>query len=239
MVGSTAELFFFFIISGLADCVPRQCSSQLRDVFVAAIIHTIHAIWLAINSTRFSSAKVSIHNTMIKISFFIALSGINSNGNCSSSDINILKNLLISPLHRKVKEIVTVIWKPPTINWVKANTDGSVVNSISSCGGIFRDFRGSFLGAFSSNLGEVSVYEAEITRLMMAMEFPAQNNWPSLCLESDSSSAVKAFKNHSLIPTRLRNRWHNCMQYGLFVICSHIYREGDGINPQVYGLSKW
>jgi len=38
---------------------------------------------------------------------------------------------------------------------------------------------------------------------------------------------VKALKNHSLIPIRLRNHWHNCMQYGLFVICSHIYREGN------------
>ena len=160
-------------VASLLDCVPRQCSSQLRDVFVAAIIHTVHAIWLARNSIRFSSAKVSIHNTMIKISSLIALSGSSSNGNCLSSDINILKNFLISPSHSKVKEIVTVIWKPPTINWVKANTDGSVVNSISSCGGVFRDFRGSFLGAFASNLGEVSIYEAEITGLMMAMEFAA------------------------------------------------------------------
>jgi len=154
---------------------------------------------------------------MIKISSLIAL----------SSDINILKNFLISPSHSKVKDIVTIIWKPPTINWVKANTDGSVVNSISSCGGIFRDFRGSFLGAFASNLGEVSVYEAEITGLMMAMEFSPKNNWYSLWLESDSSSVVKAFKNQSLIPIRLRNRWHKRMQYGLFVICSHIYREGN------------
>jgi len=63
--------------------------------------------------------------------------------------------------------------------------------------------------------------------LMMAMEFAAQNNWHRLWLECNSSSAVKAFKNHSLIPIRLRNLWHNCMQFGLFVICSHIYREGN------------
>jgi len=160
---------------------------------------------------------------MIKNFSLIALSGINSNGNCLSSDVNIVENFLINPSHRKVKEITTVIWKLPTINWVKANTDGSVVNSISSCGGIFRDFRGSFLGVFASNLGEVSVYEVQIMGLMMAMEFAAQNNWPRLWPESDSSSAVKAFKNPSLIPIRLRNRWHNCMQFGLFVICSHIY----------------
>jgi len=46
-------------------------------------------------------------------------------------------------------------------------------------------------------------------------------------LESDSSSAVHAFTNHSIIPLRFRNRWHKCMQLGLLVICSHIYREGN------------
>jgi len=147
-------------VASLLYCVPRQCSSQLRYVYVAEIIHTVHSIWIARNSIRFSSATVSIHNTIIKISSLIALSGINSNGNCLSSDANILENFLINPSHRKVKEIITVIWKPPTINWVKANTDGSVVNSISSSGGIFCDFRGSFLGVFASNLEEVSVYEA-------------------------------------------------------------------------------
>ena len=215
-------------VASLLHCIPRQCSSQLRDVYVAVIIHTVHSIWLARNSIRFNSAKVSIHNTMIKISSLITLSGINSNGNCLSSDAKILENFLIKPSHRKVKDIITVIWKPPTINWVKANTDGSVVNSTSSCGGLFRDFRGSFLGAFASNLREVSVFEAEIMGLMMAMEIAAHKNWHRLWLESDSSSAVKMFKNHSLIPIRVRNRWHNCMQFGLFVICSHIYWEGNG-----------
>jgi len=219
--------FSLVSVASLLDCISRLCSSQLRDVFVAAIIHTVHAIWLARNSIRFSSNKVSIHYTMIKISSLIALSGTNSNGNCLASDLTVLKNFLIAPSHRRVKDIITVIWKPPTITWIKANTDGSVINSIASCGGIFRDFRGSFMGAFACNLGEMSVYETEITGLIMAMEFAAQNNWTRLWLESDSSSAVNAFKNHSLIPIRLRNRWNNCIQVGLFAICSHIYREGN------------
>lgn len=96
--------------------------------------------------------------------------------------------------------------KPPTINWIKTNTDSSVINAISSCGGIFRDFRGSFLGAFASNLREGSVYEAKITGLVMAMEFASHHNWSRLWLENDSSNAINAFKNPSLLPLRLRNR---------------------------------
>jgi hypothetical protein len=50
-----------------------------------------------------------------------------------------------------------VTWKPPTAGWVKVNIDGSQIGSLASCGGIFRDLRGTFLGSFASNLGDVSV----------------------------------------------------------------------------------
>jgi hypothetical protein len=83
------------------------------------------------------------------------------------------------------------------------------------------------LGGFASNLEHVTVYEAELTGLMFAMEYAATHNWSRLWLESDSSSAVQAFKNHSTIPLSLQNRWNNCMHLGLMVICSLIYREGN------------
>jgi len=59
-------------------------------------------------------------------------------------------------------------------------------------------------------------------------------------VESDSSTAVLAFKNNDLIPFRLRNRWHNC-RLGITAVCSHIYREGnccaDGLAALGHGLS--
>ena len=110
---------------------------------------------------------------------------------------------------------------------MKANTDGSVIGSNSSCGGIFRDHTGAFLGGFSSNIGVGTVFEAELTGLMLAIVYGASHNWSRLWLESDSSSAVLAFKNHEAIPIRFRNRWHNCVQLGLSIICTHIYREGN------------
>lgn len=213
--------------SSILNYIPQRCSSQVLDVFAAAIVHTVHTIWLTRNAIRFSSLKITLHNTLAKISTLITMSGVNSTGNCVIDDVNFLHSLLIPPSYRKVKDIVPVIWRPPTINWVKANADGSVIGINSSCGGIFRDFSGAFLGGFSSNLGEGKVFEAELTGLMLAMEYAARHNWSRLWIESDSSYAVHAFKNHSAIPMRFRNRWHNCMQLGLFVICSHIYREGN------------
>jgi len=195
---------------------------------MAAIVHTVHTIWVARTSSRFSSAKVTLHATTAKIAAMVSLSGSSSIGKCLLCDVDLLDAFLVPPLYKRVADIITVVWKPPTITWVKANTDDSVVNLNAACGGIFRDFRGTFLGGFASNLGDCSVFEAELSGLMIAMEFAALYNWPRVWLESDSSSAIQAFKSPSIIPLRLRNRWHNCMQHGLFVICSHIFREGNG-----------
>ena len=132
--------------------------------------------WASINTFCFSSASPCIHATLAKISSLVTMSGMHSNGNCISLDIVVLNKLLIPPSYRHVKDIVLVVWKPPTITWVKANTDGSVIDHNASCGGIFRDFRGTFLGCFASNVGRGSVFEAELLGFFFAMEFAAKHN---------------------------------------------------------------
>jgi len=92
---------------------------------------------------------------------------------------------------------------------VKVNTDGSVVANHGACGGLFRDHLGTFLGAFTCNLGGCSVFEAEVSGYILALEYAAQHGWTNVWLESDSSSALHVFKNISLVPILLRNRWHN------------------------------
>ena len=208
-------------------CVPAHCSSQLRDVIVAAIVHTMYCIWLARNAFRFSSASPCIHSTLARITSMVALSGMLSNSNCINLDVVVFNKFLIPPSFRRVKDIALVVWKPPTISWVKANTDGSGIYHNASCGGIFRDFRGTFLGCFASNVGRGSVFDAEILGLIFAMEFVAKHNWNRLWLECDSTSVVHAFKNPDVVPIRLRNRWHNCFQHGMMVLCSHIFQEGN------------
>ncbi|XP_024636367.1 uncharacterized protein [Medicago truncatula] len=85
----------------------------------------------------------------------------------------------------------------------------------------------SDMGCFASNVGHGSVLEAGLLGLILAMEFAASNHWIRLWIECDSSSVVHAFKNPSVIPISLRNRWHNCLQHGMTVLCSHIFREGN------------
>ncbi|MCI80135.1 hypothetical protein A2U01_0101406, partial [Trifolium medium] len=45
-----------------------------------------------------------------------------------------------------------VLWKTPPIWCHKVNTDGSVVNNIAACDGIFRDRFANHVGSFAQNL---------------------------------------------------------------------------------------
>lgn len=132
---------------------------------------------------------------------------------------------LVAPSYPRYKDIIPVIWKAPTSRWVKANTEDSLVGNSASCGGIFREHLDTFLGCFADSLGDVSVFEAEATGLIKALKFAASYGWGRLCLESDSTSVVRAFNNLDIIPFCLRNRSHNCLLLGINSVCSHIFCE--------------
>lgn len=62
---------------------------------------------------------------------------------------------------------------------------------------------------------------------MRTIEIAKQNNWCYLWLELNSMLVVNAFKNHALVPWKLRNRWDNCLNMicSINFIVSHILRE--------------
>jgi hypothetical protein len=123
-------------VISLLDCVPLRCSTQVTDIFVAAIVHTLHIIWLSRNSLRFSPNAVSLHAAKVRIQAAVALSGNLSAGHCLLLDAPILDAFSIPPHHRRFKDIIPVFWKAPSHPWKKVNTDGSVVNNHAACGGI-------------------------------------------------------------------------------------------------------
>jgi len=98
---------------------------------------------------------------------------------------------------------------------------------LASCGGLLRDHRGTCLGGFASNLSDFSVFEVELTCIILALEYSASQSWHNIWIENDSTYVVQAFKNVDIVPLYLPTRWHNCFQLGLQTICSHIYREGN------------
>ncbi|XP_024630075.1 uncharacterized protein [Medicago truncatula] len=214
-------------VDSLLHCIPIHCSSQVSDIYLAAVLHTVHVIWLARNAFRFQSQLQSIQSAKARIHSLIAMSGNVSTGKCLHSDSAILEEFSVSPRHRKYKDIILVLWKNPSPPLLKVNTDGSVVGGLAACGGLFRDSSGSFLGAFSCNIGLASVFHAETLAFILALEHAAHHGWRNLWLESDSTSALMIFSNSSLVQWLLRNRWHNAQRLGIQVISSHILHEGN------------
>ena len=120
-----------------------------------------------------------------------------------------------------------MIWHPPILNWVKVKIDGALTKNPaqSSCGGIFRNSDGAYLGGFAQNLNTNSSFNAE---LLAAIELAYSKGWLNLWLETDSLLAMLAFRNKYLVAWELRNRWCNCIELlsNMNFIVSHIYREG-------------
>jgi hypothetical protein len=159
----------------LLSCRPARCSSQVSDIYIAAVLHTIHSIWWARNSLRFSDVVPTLHAAKVRIYSFIAMSGNVSKGFCIPSDSVLLDSFTVSPHCRMFRDIVPVLWKSPTAPWLKVNTDGSVIGGNAAYGGLFRDHRGTFRGAFAGNIGVQSVFYAEVLAIIIAIECAARN----------------------------------------------------------------
>lgn len=68
-----------------------------------------------------------------------------------------------------------------------------------------------------------------------------KNGWLNFWLECDSKLVTIAFKNISIIPWQLRNRWKNCLQLTskMIFMVSHIFRKGNDCADKLasYGIS--
>ncbi|PNY05479.1 ribonuclease H [Trifolium pratense] len=201
-----AEQFqIVFNMDGMQDifqsCNPAWCS-QVKDLALAAIIHTFHTIWMTRNKIRFNNAKVSIHSAKIKIGTLIAASSAMTKSFASSAtvDLQVLSNIQVPVQQRPKKKSLLVLWKAPPIFWTKVNTDGSFTQTSSACGGIFRNHHANYLGSFASCIYHSSVLYTESMEIVLVMEEAAARGWWNIWLESDSKTALGAFTNFDIVP---------------------------------------
>jgi ribonuclease HI len=147
----------------------------------------------------------------------------------SIRDFSIIKYFNINIHPPKAPQIKEVIWCPPSLGWIKCNTDGVASSVTSSCGGIFRNFLADMVCCFAQNTGQGFAFHAELCGAMSAIEIAHSFHWRQLWIETDSSLVVKAFKNDAIIPWKLRNRWSNCISLliNMKVIVSHVFRESN------------
>jgi ribonuclease HI len=81
----------------------------------------------------------------------------------------------------------------------------------------------------TENLGIQNAFYAELVGAMKAIELAVAHDWHNLWLETDSKLVVLAFKNASIVPWQLSNRWSNCLVLTsrMNFVVSHIFREGN------------
>ncbi|KAI9187353.1 hypothetical protein LWI28_027159 [Acer negundo] len=105
-----------------------------------------------------------------------------------------------------------LVWQPPANGWVKANSAGLISNgnpSVTTCGGLFRDSSGKFIGGFSQNLHVETSYFAEVMAAILVIEHAYRNGCHNLWLETDSLLVVHllTYRDVLNLPWYLRQKW--------------------------------
>lgn len=124
---------------------------------------------------QFSSNSITIHVVQVRVHSLIGMSGFLSTGKCIDSDAPLYDLFFVSHHNRQIREVVLVFWKAPSVPLLKVNTDGFVIGNHGACGGLFRDHLGTFLHAFTCNLGSCSIFTAEVHDFIRDMEYAAHN----------------------------------------------------------------
>ncbi|KAI5351864.1 hypothetical protein L3X38_004755 [Prunus dulcis] len=92
----------------------------------------------------------------------------------------------------KVLWKILVRWQLPPEGKYKLNTDGCrSKDSAIGAGAVVRDYFGTWLGGFSTNMGFGQVFQAELWAIYHGIILACQKEWFPLDIESDSQIAVQ------------------------------------------------
>ena len=232
----------FSSIQEAIQICQRNFSPLCKIVVLAVVINIINIIWFCRNQQRFNNKRINVRAVINLIISATTLTGNNSNcaANSSIFDFVLLNAFSVKINYENAPRIKEIIWQPPVFEWIKCNIDGAAVGNLgpASCGGIYRDNSGEFLGDFAYNLGITNSLNAELNGAMYAIELAAQKGWGHIWLETDSTLVTLAFKNKKIVPCQLRNRWENCIHLisSISFFVTHIYREENHCADQLANI---
>jgi hypothetical protein len=177
------QLEFSSPVSLLLRCL-EGLHANVKHIALSATIHTFHTIWMARNGIKFNNARISLHAAIIKVKTATHTSVTMSRVvvPAGSVAVHMLQDLQLAPIYQAPPCIIPVCWKAPSFNWVKVNTDDSLVGAATACGAIFRDAKGAFLGGFSCKLDCTYVLHAELLAIIIAIEQAHARGVPCLLL---------------------------------------------------------
>ncbi|XP_062016557.1 uncharacterized protein LOC133732968 [Rosa rugosa] len=187
-------------------CVGR--SSQVKEVWLICFTITLWFIWRARNKIKHDNCVVTVEATKRLIIGHVQPASKLATGSMYNSvvELQILEFFGVSLRPRRTPRIIEVNWIPPIMGWVKINTDDAWqrVSGKAGYGGVFRDYQGSFKGAFASNLEIPSSVDAEIMAVIQAIKLSWVREWKHIWLEVDSAMVLNFLCAPHLVPWRFR-----------------------------------
>lgn len=86
-------------------------------------------------------------------------------------------------------------WMPPPTDFVKLNTDGSVIGDNAATGGLLRDAQGHWIAGFLMNIGLSTVHDSELWGLRQGLFLALNLDFKQIIVESDSLEVIKALRS--------------------------------------------
>ncbi|OVA03982.1 Ribonuclease H domain [Macleaya cordata] len=215
--------FFMDIIT------KTQSKSQaVNQIWFVAVMSTMVEIWKARNRAIFDEVTPSLPKIKITVLNTIRSSAIRIKGNMFNSveELCILSTLGIGSRPIMTQKIIKCRWIPPPLDFVKINCDGAARGNPGPAGAgiIVRDFKSATIVSISQGLGISSNFMAEVSAIILGIEWAAHNNKTKIIVCSDSSSAIMSFKKNS-IPWSVKGRWNSIRNSFQEIRYAHVFRE--------------
>ncbi|KAF6143723.1 hypothetical protein GIB67_030613 [Kingdonia uniflora] len=165
-------------------------SPYLRDLWTGAVWGGSSLIWQACNNCLYEDLNFSL--AIVKRQWLKRIQ------DCAALSTSLI--LLVKSCY----------WELPRIGEIKINTDGAAKGNPGKggIGCIYRDCNGNVLGTLAKGPGLVSNFMAECEAIIHGVEYAALFGWLIAWIESDSTTAVEAFKTNN-IPWTLVAAWEN------------------------------
>ncbi|KAK4733754.1 hypothetical protein R3W88_008015 [Solanum pinnatisectum] len=128
--------------------------------------------------------------------------------------------------------VTSVIWKTPSTNRYKLNTDGTALLNPEKIGGggILRNEHGDMIYAFAIPLGEGTNNQAEAQAANYGLHWCIQHGYNKIILEVDSKLLTRWVLQTSTPPWRMQKFVQELLKLVnkcMFFQCAHIYREAN------------
>lgn len=181
-----------------------KMSSQIHNLWMAAILCGFHIIWSARNQRIFKGIRPNLTKWIeyLKIWLLDVSKFANDHMHNNVSDLLIIKKFGIECHPPKAPQITDVYWLPPPPGWIKINTDGLSHKDplVAAAGGVFRDGLGTVLGAFCCSIGPHTAFYEEMMALIQGIQIAQSKGWTKILLEIDSLAVLTCLLNHNFKP---------------------------------------